>query len=118
MMIKLIAFVIMFFSCSTYAGDIEISWTKPEVREDGSEIETIDKFNLYHSIDNVSQSVIEVDSTLSEYTVSEAATGIHSFQISAVEAGNEGQLSGSISVSIETSSPAKMQIEVIVRVIK
>ncbi|MDC0637494.1 hypothetical protein OAP25_02215 [Flavobacteriaceae bacterium] len=96
----LLAFGILVFSAQLLAQSIELTWVTPEVREDGTAIQSIDRFNIYHSIDNVIQDSIEVSATDISYTVSEAQEGIHVFQISTVELGQEGEKSAVVSAPI------------------
>jgi len=72
------------------AQSIELTWAKPELREDGTQIQSIDRFNIYHTFDNVVQDSIEISADDTSYTLSEAEEGTHIFQISAVEDGQEG----------------------------
>ena len=113
-MIRLLA--LLLFSSFVSATDIQLDWVQPELNEDGSEIQSIDKFILYYSIDNVSQSTIEVDPLLSSYTIPDAAEGSHTFQISTVAGGLEGKASNPVNVDVSTSKP--MKIELTVRIIE
>lgn len=105
-MIKFLALLI--FSSFVSAADIQLTWDQPELNEDGSQIQSIDKFVIYYSIDNVSQSAIEVDPILSGYTIPDVAEGSHTFQISTVAGGIEGDMSNPINVDASTSKPIKI----------
>ena len=47
-----IAFLLL-FPVIANATDILLTWNLPELREDGSKIEQIDRFNLYTTRDNI-----------------------------------------------------------------
>ena len=96
----LLGFGILVFSAQLLARSIELTWVTPEVREDGTAIQSIDRFNIYHSIDNVIQDSVEVPATDISYTISEAQEGVHTFQVSTVEAEQEGEKSPAISALI------------------
>ncbi|MDC0600108.1 hypothetical protein OAO65_02240 [Flavobacteriales bacterium] len=118
----LLAFGILVFSAQLLAQSIELTWVTPTGREDGTAIQSIDRFNIYHSIDNVIQDSIEVSATDISYTVSEAQEGIHVFQISTVELGQEGEKSAAVSAPIlapvvivisKPASPSSVTVRVI-----
>jgi hypothetical protein len=111
----LTAFALFGFVSGAYATDIQLTWTAPEFREDGSALDTIDRYNIYYSIDNVVQDTIEVQADALDYTLVDVAAGSHTFQISTVEAGLEGERSDPVNVPVTTSKPIK--IELTVRVI-
>lgn len=114
-MIKLVGLLSMLFALSVNATDIQLTWEKPTEREDGSQIQTIDRYNLYHTVDNVLQSTLEVPADLLSFTIYEVETGVHTFQISTVEDGLEGEQSGPVTVNLLKSAPVR--IELTVRVI-
>ena len=103
-MIRFIFLMLLSFAVS--AADIRLTWVQPELREDGSAIETIDRFNIYQTFNNSSTTIIEVDSDLSSYEVLDAETGSYTFQISTVELGREGQKSDPITATIAPASIA------------
>ena len=111
----LIAFALWGFASGAYATDIQLTWETPTEREDGSQIDTIDRYNIYHSVDNVVQDTIEAQANSLAYTLVDVAQGSHTFQISTVEGGLEGVLSDPVNVDVTTSKPVK--IELTVRVI-
>jgi len=86
----LLGFGMLVVSSILSAQSIELTWAKPELREDGTQIQSIDRFNIYHTFDNVVQDSIEVSADDTSYTISEAEEGTHIFQISTVEDGQEG----------------------------
>ena len=106
-MIKFI--FLMLLSVSISAQTIKLTWDTPTEREDGSAIETIDRFNIYQTFNNSSTITIEVDSNLSSYEVLDAETGSYTFQISTVELGQEGQKSDPITATIAPASIAPPQ---------
>ena len=83
-------------SVDTQPRSIELTWDLPELREDGSKIEKIDRFNIYIYFNDVLQNTIEVAGDVISYQLSEVETGNYSFQISTVEDGQEGKLSPKI----------------------
>lgn len=94
-----IAFL-LFFPIVANATDILLTWNLPELREDGSQIGTIDRFNLYTTINNVLQSVVEVPAGATSFQLPQVQTGNYTFQISTVEFGQEGALSDPVSLQI------------------
>lgn len=107
-----LVFLGLILASSAFATDILLTWEKPEVREDGSKIEQIDRFNLYHSVDNVFQDVIEVSGDAISFQLPEVKTGNHTFQISTVEYGLEGSPSDPVTVSVNQSKPVKILLTV------
>ena len=115
-MIKFIFLMMLSFAVS--AADIQLTWDTPTEREDGSKIESIDRFNIYHTIDGSSTNIIEVDAAFLEYKILDAKEGAHAFQISVVELGREGIKSDVVPVMvfgkivITISKPGKMALTV------
>jgi hypothetical protein len=105
-MIKRILFFMLLTSIAS-ATDILLTWDLPTEREDGSKIESIDRFNLYQTIGNVLQGVVEIPAGATSFQLSEVETGIHTFAISIVELGQEGALSNPISVNVTDKVIAK-----------
>ena len=115
----LTAFILFGFVNGAYADDILLTWTAPTEREDGSQIESIDRFNLYTTIDNVVQDVVEVPADATDFQLSEVAAGNYTFQISTIESGIEGDLSTPATVSVDELQQSKpVRIELTVRVIE
>lgn len=115
----LTAFILFGFANGAYAADILLTWTAPTEREDGSTIEGITGYNLYTTIDNVVQGVIEVSAGSTNLQLSEVAAGNYTFQISTVESGIEGDLSTPATVSVDELQQSKpVRIELTVRVIE
>jgi hypothetical protein len=81
--------------------NIELTWDLPGLREDGSEIEKIDRFIIYVYFNGVFQNTIEVSGTATVYELLEVETGTYEFQISTVESGQEGNKSPKIYQVIE-----------------
>lgn len=113
---QVLAFLALMCAFDAYATDILLTWDAPTVREDGSKIEQIDRFNLYHSVDNVFQGVIEIPGDAISFQLPEVKTGTHTFQISTVEHGLEGKQSDPAVVNISKSAPVK--IKLIIQVIE
>lgn len=107
---------LMLFSANVLAADIELTWTAPTEREDGTQLESIDSYSIYTSIDNIVQPVISVAGTETSYVLADVAKGSYIFQISTVSGGTESDLSNPINVTISDSKPVK--IEITVRVIE
>ena len=110
-MIKFI--FLMMFSAQLLAATIELTWDLPEFREDGTAIETIDRFNIYQTSDDGSQNVYEVGSTSTSYQIFNVEEGAYSFQISTLEAGQEGEKSDPLPVIVSpptVSPPQKITI--------
>ena len=91
---------LMLFSAQLLAAGIELTWTLPELREDGSQIESITRFNLYHAVNNGSENVYAIDSTSTSHQISNAEEGTHVFRISTVEAEQEGPKSPAIATTV------------------
>ena len=89
----LLAFSILVFSAQVSATDIILKWNPPEVLEDGSEITSIDRFTIYHTANNGSESTIQVDSSDNSFQISDIKTGNHSFQITTSSNGIESERS-------------------------
>tara|TARA_R110000772_G_scaffold199263_1_gene309877 strand:- start:44 stop:382 length:339 start_codon:yes stop_codon:yes gene_type:complete len=108
----------MMLSFAVSAADIQLTWDTPTEREDGTAIETIDRFNIYHTADGGGTNIIEVDPTLLSYKILDAQEGAHAFQISAVELGQEGVKSDVVpvvvigTIVITISKPGKMPLTV------
>jgi len=116
---KLSALFLFVFSGFSQAADIALAWDKPLLREDGAQIEIIDHFNLYVTIDNISQEIIRIPAGLSEFSFSDVVAGNYLFQISTVENGLEGDLSSPVSVNIPAASQSKpIRIELTVKVVE
>ena len=105
-----ISLFISLLSFSVAATEINISWTAPELREDGTQIDSLVSYRLYHVIDNVEQSVIELPADTTTYNIQEALNGVHVFTISAVEHGLEGAVSAPAYKSIGGSRPGRITI--------
>ena len=110
-MIRVFLALLLFSTIST-AADIQLTWGAPTEREDGTAIQEIQGYNLYYTLNNVLQDLIEVDASLNSYLIQDVSTGSHTIQISTVEAGLEGELSDPITVSTSISKPVKILITV------
>ena len=97
-MIKFI--FLMMLSVAVSAQTIQLTWDLPTEREDGSAIETIDRFHIYQTANDGSQNVYEADATSTSYQILDVQEGSYSFQISTVEGGQEGSKSPPIPLSI------------------
>ena len=59
-MIRVFLALLLFSTIST-AADIQLTWGTPTEREDGTAIQEIQGYNLYYTLNNVLQDLIEVD---------------------------------------------------------
>ena len=109
---RLLFLFLMFFSGIAFAGEVSITWTAPTEREDGTLIESPVSFRLYHTLNNIEQETIELESGVTNYNLSEASTGTHTFQISAIESGLEGELSAPASKQVNGSKPGRVIITI------
>ena len=99
---------LMMLSVAVSAAD-QLTWNEAELREDGSAIETIEKYNIYHWYENILQTVIEVPGDSTSYDDPDGRVGIHVYEISTVEDGQEGKRSYPISYYIKPdSAPIKI----------
>lgn len=110
-MIRIFLALLLFSTIST-AADIQLTWSTPNEREDGTAIQEIQNYNLYYTLNNVLQDTISIDESDNSYTIQNIEEGTHTFQISAVEFDNEGDLSTPITVSTSTSKPVKILLTV------
>lgn len=113
-MIRIIVLWLLAFAA--HAADIELSWTPPTVDTNGNNLAVIDGYSIYYSVNNTPQPVINVSGTSSSYTLSDVVSGSHTFQITGIANGLEGEKSDPINVSTEAGKPVK--IELTVRVVK
>ncbi len=111
-MIKLLGLALLVFSSVTLATDIQLTWSTPELREDGTNIQEIERYNLYHSVNNVLQDTIEIDALSNSYTIQNIEIGSHILQISTVESGLEGDLSNPLTLSTFNSKAVKILLTV------
>lgn len=103
---------LLVLSSITAATDIQLTWSTPELREDGSAIQEIEKFNLYYTVNNVLQDVIEIDALSNTHTLQNIEIGTHTLQISTVESGLEGDLSDPLTLSTSNSKAVKILLTV------
>ena len=99
---------LLVLSSITAATDIQLTWSTPELREDGSTIQEIEKFNLYYTVNNVLQDTIQIDALSNTYTIQDVEIGTHILQICTVESGQEGALSNPIALSTSNSKAVKI----------
>lgn len=103
---------LLVLSSITAATDIQLTWSTPELREDGSAIQEIEKFNLYYTVNNVLQDTIQIDALSNTYTIQDIENGTHILQISTVESGLEGELSDPVTLSTSNSKPVKILLTI------
>lgn len=108
------AFILWSFASGAYASDIVLTWTAPEVREDGTAITSIDRYDIHHTVNNAVQDSIEVEANAIDFTLANAAQGTHTFLIRAVESGLAGKYSDPAQASIIQAQigPITVTIEV------
>ena len=90
----------MLISGAVFADTIELTWDLPTEREDGSQIESITRFNLYHAVNNGSENVYAIDSASTSHQIPNAEEGTHVFWISTVEAEQEGPKSPAAAITV------------------
>ena len=103
---------LLVFSTVSLAADIQLTWDIPTEREDGSTIQEIERYNLYYTVNNVLQDVIEIDASANTYTIQDIEIGTHILQISTVESGLEGELSAPVTLSTSNSKPVKILLTI------
>lgn len=81
-------------------NDLKISWTTPARNEDGTEIKTIDRFNLYWGLTGSFQNVVQVEADSNSYTLAGLSAGSYSIYMSTVSNGDEGKPSAPITVDV------------------
>ena len=87
----------------------QLTWDEAELREDGSNIEAIEKYNIYHWYENILQPVIEVSGDSVTYSDTDRRVGVHVYEISTAEAGQEGKKSAPVAYYIKPdSAPIKI----------
>ena len=82
------------------SSDIILSWDIPKQREDGSDLNIIDRFNLYQTFNDGDSSIIEVQADSTSLTLADYAAGSYSFQMSTVSEGLEGKKSPLVQVNL------------------
>ena len=103
---------LLVFSTVSLAADIQLTWDIPTEREDGSTIQEIERYNLYYTVNNVLQDVIEIDASANTYTIQDIEIGTHILQISTVESGLEGDLSNPVALSTSNSKAVKILLTI------
>lgn len=103
---------LLLFSLNAFAADIQLTWEAPTQYEDGSALTQIDRYNIYYTVDNVLQSVVEVPATNNSYTLVDVAAGAYVFQISTVSNGMEGDISTPALVTVDNKKPIKIELTV------
>jgi hypothetical protein len=106
------AFLLFGFAGGAYATDIQLTWTAPEVREDGTAIDQIDRFNLYYTVNNIVQEPVQIEASSTSYTLPDVSQGNYTLQISTTEAGLEGERSEPVHVAVSNSKPVKIELTV------
>lgn len=107
---RLILAALLLFSSAVFAeipaecdGSIKclkLTWTAPEVREDGTTIESISRYDIHHTANNLFQGVYEVAAPSNEYYVVDVAPGNHTLTIRAVEGDVLGVMSSPATATI------------------
>ena len=105
-----ISLFISLLSFGAYAEPIDVSWTAPTTRSDGTTIDSPVSYRLYHVIDNKEQDTIELPTETTTYNIPEAVRGVHVFTISAVEHGLEGVVSAPAGKTIGGSRIGRITI--------
>lgn len=79
---------------------IELTWSTPTEREDGSLIEVIDRYDINFSIEGVDQPIIPVDSVNNSYYLIDVSPDDYVFKIRTVENGLVGRYSSPVSTNV------------------
>ena len=86
---KLLGLVLLFLSTASNAAITDncadIIWSTPEAREDGTAIQKIERFNLYHKLEDVLLPVVEIDASDTQYSSCNLQAGIHTFYLTTIE---------------------------------
>jgi len=82
------------------SNDILLSWEIPRKREDGSDLNIIDRYNLYQTFNGGDKSVIEVQADSTSLTLADVAAGSYTFQMSTVSKGLEGEKAPLVRVNL------------------
>lgn len=124
-MIRIFLALLLFSTISTALPTtqcIELTWTAPTEREDETPIQAIEKYNLYHSLDDILLPSLEINATATTYTTCNVPTGVHIFQITTTELDGieerESQRSPEVmhTIAPDPQAPPK-QVVVTIRVI-
>lgn len=110
--IKLLGLALLVLSTISVATDLKLNWVKPELNQDGTAIQEIEKHNLYYTINNVLQDIIEVSALSDSYTIQNIKAGTHTLQVSTVADGTESELSTPKTVILSNSKPVKIHLTV------
>ncbi|MBL4869818.1 MAG: hypothetical protein JKX72_02565 [Robiginitomaculum sp.] len=86
---KLLGLVLLFLSTASNAAITDscesFTWSTPGVRENGTAIQKIERFDLYHKFEDVLLPIIEIDANDTEYSACNLQTGIHIFYLKTIE---------------------------------
>ena len=108
-MIKYI--LLMLFSGIVSAKSIQLTWDHAELRADGTNIEQREKYVIYYGFGLGEQISIDIDANDTSYTLPDVFEGTYYFQIATVEAGQEGEKSDPLPVTVAANAkPSKMTI--------
>lgn len=96
--------------------DITLTWDAPTQREDGSDLplSEIDGYKLYHSVDGGTEEITNVPSSTNSYVFVDVVYGLHTFSISTIAQGLEGNKSAGFQTTVievvEPKSPVMVRI--------
>jgi len=123
---RLISAVVLFlFSLSCFAAPpaecngsikcIALTWETPTQRIDGTAIESLEGYKIYHTASNVFQGAYDIAPDAVEYYIVDVSHGTHTFTIAAVEFLVEGDQSAPASVAITQAKigPMTLTIEIL-----
>lgn len=109
-MVKIITLFLMVLSfganaevpaaCNGTIKCIKLTWQAPTDREDGTTIESIARYDIHHTANNVFQGVLAIAANSVEHYLVDVASGNHTMTIRAVEGEVLGIMSSPASVSI------------------
>ena len=106
----LLAFGLLVFSTVSTAKCIKIDWTNSGERADGTLIQTVEKINIYYTLNGLLLPTIPIDGAAITYTTCSIQTGSHIFQLTTVEDGLEGEKSEFLSIDWNGNSPPSKMV--------
>lgn len=79
---------------------IQLTWVEPTEREDGTTIDSLDRYDIHHTANNVFQGIYQISAPSTEYYLVDVAQGNHTLTIRAVEGDVLGVMSSPASAAI------------------
>lgn len=79
---------------------IKLTWETPTERQDGTAIESLDRYDIHHTANNVFQGVYAIAAPSNEHYLVDVAAGNHTLTIRAVEGEVLGVMSSPATATI------------------